>query len=159
MGRLLAGIMCLVSPTDSIESETLSTFKAKKMTSQKSLQSSPDVVGFCMGLARWDTELVEGFARQVGEFNTKIVEDLFVLISRLVPIIKQGSGNKVPEGASDAHESASNHSENTGDNDKTTNNGNSGSGSRVKALQLAQNNENTGQFSPEVLFRMRTQWC
>ena len=87
------------------------------------------------------------------ENSTQKLLKIFSLISRLVPIIKQGSGNKVPEGASDAHESASNHSENTGDNDKTTNNGNSGSGSRVKALQLAQNNENTGQFSPEVLFR------
>jgi len=150
LGDLLAGIMCLVSPTDSQESETLSTQVAKKDLS-KSLSNdrikiSPQIIGFCMGLARMDMTLVEDMGKQVGEFDATVVSDILVLISRLAPIIKSSS---VERGDDENDNNANNpgkvdaskqRDQDSKSNDKATDS-TSGQSSSQKA------------FSPELIFR------
>ena len=86
-------VLC-VSLRPQFSKEEIQSTNAAKDALAKSLETSPDIVGFCIGLARSDMQLVSKFARQVGEFDIQVVEDLNILISRLVPIIKQ-------EGSSD----------------------------------------------------------
>ena len=85
--------MCLISPTDSQEAETRATAIAKQALaeslSDENTVLSPELVGFCMGLARMDMTLVEDMGKQVGEFDFDVVDDILTLISRLAPVIKE----------------------------------------------------------------------
>ena len=127
LGDLLAGIMCLVSPTDSQDAETLSTEVAKKDLS-KSLSNdrikiSPQIIGFCMGLARMDMTLVEDMGKQVGEFDATVVSDILVLISRLAPIIKSSSVESGEnENANNANSPGKVDASKQGDQDSQSNN-------------------------------------
>lgn len=150
LSSLLAGIMCLASPTDSVEEELKSTMRAKNELAV-SLRTSPDIVGFCMGLARSDMLLVSKFARQVGEFDLKVVEDLNILIGRLVPILKQeGNDDDDSQSEKEGQKNAKNASNRERKDDHTISEDDTkiiSSGTSKAATR------NSGQFSAEALFQ------
>ena len=154
LNALLAGIMCLISPTNSQEMEEVATALAKKdlsaALSDENMKVSPDIIGFCMGLARVDMDLVENMGKQVGEFDSNVVSDILILISRLAPIIKSVSSAVENFGQDDDGTSKKNSSsEDNGDKTTDTSVKNSGGGGGGGDAQ----DTNSVNLSAEIIFR------
>ena len=90
--QLVTGLIYLTSPMDSKEAE----INALKIVTQKlslSYKTKPDVVAFCVGLARSNMKMVQQIGRQVGEFDLNVMSDIFKLVMRLTPICRSIDNN------------------------------------------------------------------
>jgi hypothetical protein len=90
--QLVSGLIYLTSPKDSKEAEA-NALKVVVLKLSESYNTKPDVVAFCIGLARSNMEMVQQISRQVGEFDLDVMSDIFKLVMRLTPICRSIENN------------------------------------------------------------------
>ena len=89
--QLVSGLIYLTSPMDSKEAEA-KALKVVVLKLSESYNTKPDVIAFCIGLARSNMKMVQQISRQVGEFDLDVMSDIFKLVMRLTPICRSTDG-------------------------------------------------------------------
>ena len=89
--QLVSGLIYLTSPMDSKEAEA-NALKVVVLKLSESYNTKPDVIAFCIGLARSNMKMVQQISRQVGEFDLDVMSDIFKLVMRLTPICRSADG-------------------------------------------------------------------
>jgi len=88
ISTLVRGLVNLWAPADSAESQQIAMKKSFHDLS-KSYKVSSSIIQAIYGLNRGRIDLVRTLGEQLGEFSTSVIENLFFLVMRLAPLMKE----------------------------------------------------------------------